>query len=74
VKPLEDLPTLFGCLMTKGEKYQLELRSLAPLCSVMFCLEKLNCPVLQTGLSGFAQQNRSSIFSLPCISELETYL
>jgi hypothetical protein len=57
VKPLEDLPNTFWCLMIKGEKYQLKLEGLAILCSVLFCLEKSDCPVLQTGLSGFAQQN-----------------
>jgi hypothetical protein len=49
--------------MTKGEKYQLKLEGLALLCLVLFCLEKLDCPILQTGLSDFAQQNFSSIFS-----------
>jgi hypothetical protein len=48
VKPLEDLPTLFRCLMTKGEKYQLKLESLAPLCLIMFYLEKSDCPVLSS--------------------------
>jgi hypothetical protein len=57
VKPLEDLPNTFWCLMTKGEKYQLKVKGLALLCSILFCLEKLDCSVLQTGLFGFAQQN-----------------
>jgi hypothetical protein len=56
-------PNTFWCLMTKGEKYQLKLEGLNLLCSVMFCLKKSDCPVLQTELSGFAQQNFSSIFS-----------
>jgi hypothetical protein len=49
--------------MTKGEKYQLKHDGLAPLCLVLFCLEKPDCPALQTGLSSFAQHNFSSIFS-----------
>jgi hypothetical protein len=53
--PLEDLPNTFWCLIIKGEIYQLNLKGLALLCSVLFCLEKLDCLVLQTGLSGFAQ-------------------
>jgi hypothetical protein len=49
--------------MIKGEKYQLKLEGLDLLCSVLFSLEKPDCPILQTGLSGFAQQIFSSIFS-----------
>jgi hypothetical protein len=41
--------------MTKGEKYQLKLKGLALLCSDPFCLKNPDYPVLQTGLSGFAQ-------------------
>jgi hypothetical protein len=48
-------PNTFWVLNDKGEKYQLNLRSLAPLCLVLFCLEKLDCPILQTRLSSFAQ-------------------
>jgi hypothetical protein len=40
-----------------GEKYQLKLEGLALLYSVLFCLEKTDCPILQIGLSDFAQQN-----------------
>jgi hypothetical protein len=29
-----------------GEKYQLKLEGLALLCSILFCLEKPDCPVL----------------------------
>jgi hypothetical protein len=56
VKPLEDLPNTFWCLMTKGEKYQLKLECLSLLCSVLFYLEKLDCPVLQAELSDFANR------------------
>jgi hypothetical protein len=55
VKPLEDIANTFWCLMTKGDKYRLKLEGIALLCSVLFCLDKLDCPVLQTGLSDFAQ-------------------
>jgi hypothetical protein len=57
VKSLEDLPNTFWCLMTKREKYQLNIEGLPLLCSVLFCLEKMDYPVLQTGLSDFAQQD-----------------
>jgi hypothetical protein len=56
-------PQHFLVLNDKGEKYQLKLEGLALLCSVLFCLEKSDCPDLQTGLSGFAQHNFSSIGS-----------
>jgi hypothetical protein len=49
--------------MIKGEKYQIKLEGLPLLCSVLLYLEKPDCPVLQIGLSGFAQQNFLSIFS-----------
>jgi hypothetical protein len=66
VKPLEDLPNTFWCLMTKGEKYQLKFEGLALLCYVLLCLEKLDC---------LALPNRFlSIFSLPCNSGLEDML
>jgi hypothetical protein len=63
VEALKDLSNTFWCLMTMGEKYQLKLEGLALLCSVLFCLKKLGCLVLQTRLSDFFQQNFSSIFS-----------
>jgi hypothetical protein len=66
VKPLEDLANTFWCLLTKGEKYQLKLEGLALLCLVLFCLEKLDCPVLPSKIL--------SIFSLPCNSGLEDML
>jgi hypothetical protein len=53
----------FLVLNDKGEKYQIKFEGLALLCSVLFYLEKLDCPILQIRLSGFAQQNFSSIFS-----------
>jgi hypothetical protein len=46
VKPLEDLPTSFWCLMTKGEEDRLKLEGLALLFSVLFFLEKPDCPIL----------------------------
>jgi hypothetical protein len=74
-------PNTFWCLIIKGEKYQLKLERLTILCSVQFCLEKLDCPVLQTGLSSFANRTVQfcaaeflSIFSLPCNSGLEDML
>jgi hypothetical protein len=51
VKPLEDLPNTFWCLMTKGEKYQLKLEGLAFFCLVLFCLEKLDYPILPSIIS-----------------------
>jgi hypothetical protein len=74
VKPLEDLRNTFWCLMTKGEKYQLKCEGPALLCSVLFCLERLDCLVLQTRLSGFTQHNFLSIISLPSNSGLEDML
>jgi hypothetical protein len=50
VKPLEDLPISFLCLMTKGEKYRLKLEG-----STQFVL--VSVMTGKTGLSGFAQQN-----------------
>jgi hypothetical protein len=47
VKPLEDLPNIFWCLMTKGEKYQLKLEELAFFVFNSVLSEK-------TELSGFA--------------------
>jgi hypothetical protein len=66
-EPSRRSPQHFLVLNDKGEKYQLKLEGLALLCSVLFCLEKPDCPVLQTGLSGFAHQNFPSILS-PLIS------
>jgi hypothetical protein len=51
VKPVEDLPNTFWCLMTKGEKYQLKLEGLALFCSVQFCLKKSDCPILPSRIS-----------------------
>jgi hypothetical protein len=67
-------PQDFFVLNDKGEKHQLKLEGLALLCSVLFYLEKLDCPILQTGLSGFAQQNFSSIFSPLVLVDLKKYL
>jgi hypothetical protein len=50
VKPREDLPNTFWCLMTKGEKYQLKLEGLALFYSVLLCLKKPDCPALICGL------------------------
>jgi hypothetical protein len=50
VKPLEDLPNTFWCLMTKREKYQLKLEDPSSFVSSSVLSEK-------TGLSDFAQQN-----------------
>jgi hypothetical protein len=49
VKPFENLPTSFWCLMTKGEKYQLKLEgsTLSISSSVLFG---------KTRLSGFANR------------------
>jgi hypothetical protein len=53
VEALKDLSNTFWCLMTMEEKYQLKLEGLALLCSILFCLKKLGCLVLQTRLSDF---------------------
>jgi hypothetical protein len=66
VKPLKDLPNTFWCLMTNGEKYQLKLEGLAPLFSVLLCMENRTvqfCPV-----------EFLSIFSLPCNNGLDDML
>jgi hypothetical protein len=52
--------------MAKGEKSRLKLKGLAQF-FICFCLEKLDCLVWQIELSGFAQQNFSSILS-PLVS------
>jgi hypothetical protein len=59
VKPLEDLPNSFWCLMTKGEKSRLKLEGLAQF-FYLFLTGKIR-------LSGFTQQNFSSVFS-PLVS------
>jgi hypothetical protein len=56
VKPLEGLPNIFLVLNKKGEKYQLKLEG-----STHFVLVSVMSG--KTRLSGFAQQNFSSIFS-----------
>jgi hypothetical protein len=46
VKPLEDLPHIFLCLMIKGEKYQLKLERSTQFVLVSVLFEKMDCPVL----------------------------
>jgi hypothetical protein len=50
VKPPEDIPNSFWCLMTKGEKYRLKFEGSTQFVLVSVMSEK-------TGLSDFAQQN-----------------
>jgi hypothetical protein len=66
VKPLEDLPNTFWCLMIKGEKYQLKLEGLALLRLVLFYLKKLDC--------SFCPPEFLSIFSFLYNSGLEDML
>jgi hypothetical protein len=67
VKPLEDLPHIFLCLMTKGEKYRLKLEGLTQFVLVSVMSEK-------TGLPGFAEHYFLSIFLFPNFSGLENYV
>jgi hypothetical protein len=67
VKPLEDLPTSFWCLMTKGEKSRLKLKGLS---SVFICSVLSG----KTRLFGFAQQNFSLFFSVSISCGLENFV
>jgi hypothetical protein len=60
-------PSLFGCLMTKGEEVWLKLEGST---HFVFCFALSG----KTGLSGFAQQNFYLSFSFPNSSELENYV
>jgi hypothetical protein len=61
VKPPEDLPTSFWCLMTKRETYQLKLEGSTHFVLVFVLSVKIRLSGftnrIVTGLSGFAQQN-----------------
>jgi hypothetical protein len=67
VKPLEDLPYIFLCLITKGEKYRLKLEGSTQFVLVSILSEKI-------GLSDFAQHNFLSTFLFPNSSGLENYV
>jgi hypothetical protein len=60
--------------MIKGEKYRLNLEGSTEFVLVYVLSAKLDCPVLQTGLFGFAQHNFLSIFLFPNSSGLEKYV
>jgi hypothetical protein len=66
VKPFENLPVSFWCLMKKGEKDRLKLEGSTP-CFLGSALSG------KTGLSGLALQNFSYLFT-SCFSGLEKYL
>jgi hypothetical protein len=67
VKPLEDLSHIFLCLMTKGEKYRLNLERSTQFVLVFVLSGK-------SRLSGITQHNFLSIFLFPNSSGLENYV
>jgi hypothetical protein len=72
VKPLEDLPYIFLCLITKGEKYRLKLEGSTQFVLVSVLSEKI-------GLSDFAQHNSSGLENYVmcerlCVKACNTYL
>jgi hypothetical protein len=50
-------PNTFWVLNDKGGEISIKAWKFSSLCSVLFCLEKPDYPVLQTRLSSFAHQN-----------------